>query len=271
MMMSARNRLRTLLDQHGDDIPLDEGVICINVEERPEGVSPFELRAELDALAHDVRLPANDVVDAVARLNHHLFVHLGFNGDADEYDHPDNSMIAKVLARRRGLPILLSVLYIEIARRCGLSIQGIGFPSHFLVQPVGQPFYIDPFHQGRILRFEQLQIWLSQLFRGAVLTPEVFAQATAPVSRREILIRINRNLKRTHLRREDIAPAIRASERILLLDPTLAEERRDLGRMLIAMGNVEAGTAELAHYLVERPTAPDAWQLYGELERLKRE
>jgi regulator of sirC expression with transglutaminase-like and TPR domain len=268
-MGSHREKLQALIEAHGDTIPLDLAAALIAAEEQGLPVDPAQLSSELDTIAAGAHVPEGaSAVEAVARLNHRLFTELGFKGDSTNYDDPKNSFIDQVLLRRRGLPILLSVLYIEVARRVGVKMVGVGFPSHYLVRPTDSDFFIDPFHGGQVLRPEQLRAWLQRLYRGAPITKAIWAEATVTNTPRDILVRINRNLKFSHLRRDDLPGAVRASERLLLLAPQLAEERRDLGRMLIATGRVEEGVGELAHYLADRPTAPDAWQLAQELSAL---
>ncbi|MEL6346405.1 MAG: transglutaminase-like domain-containing protein [Myxococcota bacterium] len=268
---NPREALQRLIDDYGDDVPLDQGAALIAAEEHRADVR--DVLRQLDALADGARVSGQtSPFHAIARINHHLFEELGFQGDDEEYDRPENSFIDRVIARRRGLPILLSVIYVEVARRVGVALVGVSFPSHFIIRPVdSDAFFIDPFHQGRVLKPAHLEMWLSQLYRGAPITSDLWAKATQDASNREVLARMNRNLKFSYLRRKDLHGGIRASERILMLDPEQAEERRDLGRMLLSAGREEDGQAELAHYLALRPAAPDAFKIAAELEFLKRE
>lgn len=255
-----------LLEAHDDNIPLDEAAACLAAEEQPD-VSAEAILAQLDELAAGVRLSAGaPLTDTIARINHHMFAELGFAGDRQTYDAPANSFLNQVIARRRGLPILLSLLYMEVARRSGVRFLGVGFPSHFLIKPVEGDFFLDPFSGGRILRPVQLQVWLSRLYPQAVIDESIFTQATAPVTNRRLMLRVNYNLKTSYLRREDLSGAIRASERLLLLKDDLLDERRELGRMLLSAGRREEGLAELAHYLALKPNSPDAWWIVRELD-----
>ena len=263
--MTPRSRLTALLEAHTDDIPLDVAAACVAAEEQPD-VSPDRIVEQLDALAADIRLPLKPgLTDAIARINHRLFTELGFSGDRESYDEPANSFLDQVITRRRGLPILLSLLYIEVTRRLGLSFVGIGFPGHFLIRPRDADFFLDPFTGGRILRSTQLQIMLSRRFPRAIIDDSAVTRATAPVTNRQLLLRVNHNLKASYLRREDLPGAIRASERLLLLDEARSEERQHLGQMLLSVGRREDGLAELAHYLALNPTSPDAWWIVREL------
>lgn len=142
----------------------------------------------------------------------------GFTGDREDYDHPDNSMLDIVLARRRGLPILLSVVYVEVARRAGIPLAGVGLPGHFVVGHFGTdpPLLIDPFAGG-----------------GAVGV-EVAQTLVRPWSAHEIAMRMLNNLVGTYQRRGDVASAIRAASMRLAL-PAEATQRLILEAELRAM------------------------------------
>ena len=142
--------LETLIAQHGDHLPLDTAAALLSAEEQGQPVDPSVLSARLDEIALGARLREGaSLFEAVARINHRLFHELGFEGDRDNYDAPENSFLDRVLDRRKGLPILLSVLYIEVARRAGIAVSGIGFPSHYIVQPDGADFFAGK--QGSVL------------------------------------------------------------------------------------------------------------------------
>ena len=141
------------LAPHGDAPPLDEAAARIASEEGGDGTG---VSAALDALAAGVGT-ARDPVEQLARLVQHLFGEIGFRGDDEEYDHPRNSCIDQVLERRRGLPILLSTITMEVGRRIGLPLYGIGYPGHFLVGTTTSPvLYLDPFDGGRLRRTTEL-------------------------------------------------------------------------------------------------------------------
>jgi regulator of sirC expression with transglutaminase-like and TPR domain len=176
--------------------------------------------ASLDALGADVSAAAqrttgspHEVTAACAEV---LGTVHGFEGDRRQYDDPQNSMLDVVLQRRRGLPILLSVVYIETARRAGIALSGVGLPGHFVVGHFGAdtPLLLDPFDRGRPISagVDALRPWLPN----------------------EIAMRMLNNLVSSYTRRGDLAPAIRAAElRLLLPAPeavrdTLATELRTL-------------------------------------------
>ena len=142
----------------------------------------------------------------------------GFLGDRDRYDHPENSMLDRVLARRRGLPILLSVVYIETARRAGIPLAGVGLPGHYLVGHFGAdpPLLLDPFSGGLPARG---------------LATDVAPDALRPWSNHETALRILNNLVATYTARADFPHAIRAAELRLAL-PVAAPARAALGAEL---------------------------------------
>jgi len=249
--ISARAAFMALVDVHGNDLPLDQAVAWIDAEER--GLDSIDsIIAALDGLADGLHLPEGSTLfESIARLNHHLFQEHGFEGDKDEYDSPDNSLISKVIERRKGLPILLSVVYMELARRVGISIDGIGFPTHFMVSPSGADprFFIDPFHQGEVMRREQMRRWFERLAHHHQGTLRSFGAWIHPVNNRIILVRMNNNLKASCMRRGDLEGALRAVERLLILMPDALDARRDRGLLRLELGDEEEGAKDVDAYL----------------------
>ena len=267
---ASRDRLAHLVREHGDDLPLDEAAALIAAEEDPS-LRPEDALDALDALAAAVHVPPGaPVFEAVARLNQHLFGALGFQGDTETYDEPTNSLLHRVVARRRGLPILLSVVYIEVARRAGVPVLGIGFPSHFLVSPreADPPFYVDPFYGGRALRREQLQAWLARL-AGRPVAEHELSQALAPVSPRHVAIRMGNNLFHSYLRREEPEAAVRALGRLVLLDPADARHLRHLAELRAEIGQIGGAIGALEAYLEAWPDAYDAASVRARVEALR--
>lgn len=256
---------------HGDDVPLDRAMGWMSYEEFPESVDPTEQLVWLDEIAAGVGMPPEcEQFEALARINYHLFTELGFRGDQVDYDHPENSCLGPVLTRRCGLPIVLGAIYMEVARRCGVSIRGIGFPGHFFVSPVGEgvPFFIDAFHGGRILSEEGLLSRLDLLANRAV-PREAAMPFLAPVSHRAMLLRMNTNLKRSYLTREDWAGGIRTIDRILMICPERLDEIRDRGLVLSKFGRLAEGVEALEYYLTARPNATDAQEIRTRLSHFR--
>lgn len=192
-------RLAALVRVHGDDLPLDEAVACFAATEDP-AVTVEEVLEAIDGAAKGLYIPEDEPVHTkVARLVRHLFVDGGFEGDAEDYDNPDNSLMHKVIERRRGLPILLSVLTIEVARRAGFEMAGIAFPNHFLVSPTGvePPFFLDPFHRGSVLTLDELRRTLLDMGAPSGMHSR-FLSASSP---RVILVRMCLNIRGSYLSR----------------------------------------------------------------------
>lgn len=253
---------------------LDRLTAEIAVEEaaaRGETLSVSALLDGFDRLARGVRMPPRfDLPEAIARLNLHLFQTEGFGPAGDDYGAPASSLLDQVFARRRGLPILLSVVYLEVARRVGVELDGVGFPGHFLVASRDHEprFFLDPYHQGRILDRARLRSQLDRLRRRPIGEPE-FEQALRPVGAAHIRIRMNNNLKGAHLRADDLEGAIRASVRMLAVAPHLQGEQRELALMRLHQGRREEAVGGLETYLAAWPTAPERADLEALLEDLR--
>lgn len=266
---TARQELLGLLEG-GHEPPLDRAAALLAAEEEP-GADPDAMLAGLDRLAEGVRLRAEaPAFESLARLCHHLFVEQGFKGDEDRYDDPVNSLLHQVLERRRGLPILLSLLTMEVGRRAGLDLDGIGFPGHFLVSPRGASprFFVDPFRGGQIIREETLQARLARI-AGNPVGPAGWERAVAPSGPRAILIRMSNNLKGAWFRRSDFPATLRQVERLLALEPEEPEHSRDRGWLLVRLGRPKEAAVDYDRYLTLRPRAEDAEEIRGELKAIR--
>lgn len=247
---------RAWLDGCGDPIPLDEALHRIAVDEGATGTLA-EVRASLDGLA--AAIPRDTPPDRrMAGLVHHLFRVHGFRGDDQSYDDPQNSRIDRVLDRERGLPILLSAVVLEVARRIELPLQGIPFPGHFLVGTLEQPpVFLDAFHGGQLRSPAQLA---KELRTRTETRPSAsdLRQALAPASTADLLLRVSTNLMHSWLRREDPVRALRNADRRVAIRPDAPELLRDRAGIRIRLGHVEPAAFDLATYLDLRPDAPDA-------------
>jgi regulator of sirC expression with transglutaminase-like and TPR domain len=180
----------------------------------------------LDAMAAGVQTGEGET--QLAALTRHLFVDLGFHGNQEAYYDPRNSYLNDVLERRTGIPITLSLVFIEVGRRIGLNIQGVGFPGHFLVRtrgPSGEELILDPFHGGVALDRDELEERLKQVSGAdAKLDPEHFLPAT----KRQVLARMLNNLRQIHQQGRDSARASAVAELLALLDPGASPGRREV-------------------------------------------
>jgi regulator of sirC expression with transglutaminase-like and TPR domain len=198
---------------------------------------------------HDAPLEAR--VDV---LNRYLFTDLGFAGNRQQYDDPRNSCLNEVLDRRTGIPISLSLVYIEVARRAGLRAEGVNFPGHFLVRTLpdlhtddpGEGLVVDPFHGGAILDEHACRLLLRRhLGEDAVWSPELLARAT----RRQILVRMLQNLKRLYVRWRSFPQARLVTDLLLALTPGAIGELRDRGLLAYHVSDYTAALRDLEEYL----------------------
>lgn len=256
---AAARRLAELIRAPGP-IPLDVAVGLLAADEDSEVTVEAVIEA-IDGCARGLHIPDGaPPIECVARLNTHLFAGLGFRGDTESYDDPRNSLMHRVVARRQGLPILLSVLYVEIARRVGFAVDGVGYPGHFIVRPrdADPVFYVDPFNGGEVRRADLLEARLHRLVPESREDPAVREQFMGPVDTRYVLLRMTNNLRASYLRRADGEGVLRSVLRLAVLQPDVAAHRRDLGLVLLGLGRVDEGGEILDHYLAENPDAPEA-------------
>ena len=264
------SELQVLMRLYRDEIPLDRAASLISAEEDPR-VDPEQVVESLNRLTEGLFIPQDaSPFEAVARLNHHLFEVHGFSGDVDSYDSPQNSLLHHVLERKKGLPVLLSLVAIEVARRAGFVLLPIPYPTHFLVAPAhAEPrFYVDPFHQGEVHRPGYLRARLTQII-GQEVEDALWLDAVAPASNSAMLFRMCNNLKASYLRRGNIEGALRAVEYLLAIDPGAYEELRDRGALRTQLGQTDKGIADFEAYISARPYAPDADAVAQLLANLK--
>lgn len=225
--------LAHFLKQPERDLDLAVGALLIAEEEFP-GLDVSRYTERLDELARGVesQLPASGSREApliITALRTVLFEKEAFRGAEDDYYNPRNSYLNVVMDRKIGIPITLSLLYMEVARRVGFHLQGVGFPGHFLLKHVmdRHQIVVDPFFGGRTLDLDDLRELLRNVGGGTEIGPSHLE----PISKREVLARVLRNLRANYLRIDDQPRALSAIERLLLIEPDneqLESERRSL-------------------------------------------
>ncbi len=211
-----------------------------------EHVSPAEEEVERLAARVASARRAGDAPDRALRRV--LFTEEKFQGDADSYDDPENSSVARVVARKRGMPITLSILVIEVGRRAGMRLSGVGLPGHFVVGGPDLPSgrFLDPFEGGKLCDTEDLARRVGSIFGTPVeLPPEVFA----PDSTRAILTRVLFNLRRSYERREMVEEALAALECAEALEPGESSYLRERGLLLLKTGRSEEALLALEAYI----------------------
>lgn len=249
--------------------PLEEVALAIARDALPD-VDPEREARVLDELAGPLKVRGAHLhrpIDQAALLGTYVYDELGFAGDEETYDDPRNSYLPLVIARRRGIPISLAVLLAALGRRAGMSVEGVGFPGHFLVR-LGGPsgVYVDPFFRARVLHPADLASLLQRVTGESLAVQD---EHLAVVGARAVAVRMLVNLKNTHERRGDHAKALVACDR--LVDLTGAPEpRRDRGMHALALGALEAASSDLRAYLNARPEAKDAAKVTETLDDIGR-
>ena len=227
--------------------------------------------AALDTLAESaVRRLAGwqDPQSSINALSEFLFDEMGFRGNRDDYYDPRNSLLNVVLSRRLGIPITLSLVYIEVGARLGIGLIGIGMPGHFLVRHADlADVFIDPFYGGKVLSTEEC----AQRLRQVTGTPVRWSPAyLSPVSNAEFIARMLRNLKATYWRRQDYDRALRVTNWLMALQPAAAQERRDRGLLYAQTGRHVLALNDLEQYISSKPSTRDAAQAQKLVRELKR-
>jgi regulator of sirC expression with transglutaminase-like and TPR domain len=254
------------------DPEIDLGAAAFEIArlEHPDLVPALQI-PRLDHLA--ARSGAGSVGDplkALHRLREFLFEEEGFTGNVQDYYDPRNSCLNDVLDRRLGIPITLAVLMMEVGRRVGLRILGVGLPGHFIVRAdVGpEPVLLDPFDGGAVLTPERAaDVMARALGRRVPLTD----QHLAPVTSRRILVRMLLNLRGIYVRREEWAKALAVIDRLLVLDGSAAVHYRDRGSVLCRLGQLHRAAVDWERYLSRCPEADDAEAVRRQLRQARRQ
>lgn len=269
----AAQRLRRLVEQNAGAGSLAEGALLIAREHYPD-LDIDHYLARLDTLGAMLNAQVPDDADSVERilvLNRFLFEEQGFGPNEDDFADPRNSFLNEVLERRVGIPITLSIVYIEVGRRIGLALDGLSFPQHFLVKcalPEGAAV-LDPFLGGASLSIEALQRRLGALRAGHRPSRAEVSALLVGASRREILARVLRNLKAVYVGAEQYNDALVASDRLLMLTPTSAPEVRDRGWLYHRLDCFRAALADYRRYLELAPLASDAEEVRARVIELE--
>lgn len=198
----------------------------------------------------------------------------GLTGNTEDYYDPRNTFLHEALDRGVGLPITLSVIYLEVARRLGIPLRGVGLPSHFMVKwPLardeGGDLYLDAFHGGQVLDAEGCRRVVLELMGATGAPPYFDPRWTIPLGSRAILTRMLNNLKAIYLHRGETRLALETVERLVLLRPDLPEELRDRGLLRLAMGEPLFAAADIAAYAERAPAAPEVGRLRRRMAELR--
>jgi regulator of sirC expression with transglutaminase-like and TPR domain len=225
----------------------------------------------LDALGAAVAreiAPDAGIDEAAAALGRLLFEREGFRGNAEEYYDPRNSFLNDVLERRLGIPITLSVVYLDVASAAGVTAHGVGLPGHFIVrvERAGEARLVDPFHGGTLLDESDCHALVQRMLRREVPFDPAWLRMVTTV---EIVARMLANLKAVHVRASDWPRALRIAECLVALRPAALGEVRDRGTVHARLGDSRAAIRDWERYLKSAPEASDAAEVQRQLRALR--
>jgi regulator of sirC expression with transglutaminase-like and TPR domain len=207
----------------------------------------------------------------VLALNYYLFNELRYSGNIDDYYDPRNSYLNEVMERRTGIPITLSIVYLEIGRRIGLNLKGVSFPGHFLVKLSVKrgELVLDPFTGGEAQSEADLRQRLAQVLPAGEAERAKLERYLEPATSRQIIARVLRNLKNIYVQTRKLESALAVMHRMLLVMPESAEELRDRGLLYQQLECFRPALSDLQNYLRRRPDAPDATEIHGKIVELR--
>ncbi|HEV8031813.1 MAG TPA: transglutaminase-like domain-containing protein [Stellaceae bacterium] len=251
-------------------LPIGEAALALASFERPR-VGLARYRQHLTSIGRDVGRYAGaaaDLPDRAHALNEIILLKYGYSGDELTYDDLQNANLMRVVDRRKGLPVALGILYLQAARAQGWDSVGLGFPGHFLIRLAEGPerLILDPFHGGRVCDAADLRDLLKATAGQEIeLSPEHYA----PVSDRDVLLRLQNNLKSRLLQAARYDRALRVVETMLMLAPDLAELWQEAGLLHARQGNIRASVSALQEFVIRAPEGTARHQAAAILQQLK--
>lgn len=267
------NRLEfeAMVGQPDGEIDLAAATLLVAREEYPSLDVARYLR-RLDRMAAEVRDrigAERHPLTVAAGLSRYLFAELGFTGAEEEYFDPRASYLNDVLDRLKGIPLSLSVIYMEVARRAGFEVLGVGLPGHFIVKhphPGGEVF-VDPYNGGVVLSPEDCAAKVEQIYGGAVVFQPFMLGA---VTKRQILSRAVHNLKTIYAAAKRHEKTLAMVELLLILAPWDLDEVRDRGMLRYHLGDLAGAVADLETYLQYSLEAGDVEMVRRNVRALRR-
>jgi regulator of sirC expression with transglutaminase-like and TPR domain len=262
--------LRDLGTSGGPVLPIAEAALALASFERPR-VGPARYREHLRLLAHDVGRHVGAVGNVAARaraLNETILLKHGYSGDELSYDDLQNANLMRVVDRRKGLPVALGILYIHAGRAQGWEMAGLAFPGHFLIRlsEGRERAILDPFHGGQICEAAELRELLkATVGQDSELQPEHYG----PVSDRDVLLRLQNNLKARLLQGRRFERAVIVIETMLMLAPDFAELWREAGIVHAQLGNMKSAAAALEQFVLRAAEGTARHQAAAMLQQLR--
>ena len=257
--MEARevwNQFDYIVGVPDEEIDLARAALLIAATEYP-GLSIERELFRIDAIAEGVaaRMDDDTPLYQLNTLSEYLFDELKFAGNHTNYHDPRNSFLNDVIERRVGIPITLSLLYIEVGKRLGVPLLGIGMPGHFIVRHRDEfDVFVDPFHGGILLSEDECAERVKQVTQGALAWDRNYLQ---PVKSREFIARMLRNLKVVYLQRRNYERVLATIDRVIALLPQDAVEFRDRGVVNYRLGNYTDALEDLHVYVTSGEAVSD--------------
>ena len=251
-----------------EDLDLGRAALLIAGEE----YSDLDIEQHIRLLDHfasvvQERAPNNlPAEERATELGKYLFGDQGFRGNTDDYYNPDNSYFNRVLQTKTGIPITLSLLFIEVGRRLGMRLRGVGMPGHFLVGLEGEGIYFDPFNAGQALSVTDCQHLAERLFGNRITWDDQYLE---PCTKYEFLFRLLNNLKVVYERTDQAEKALGVVERMLMVSPDAVPMYQDLARLQQHLHQYRAAIATLESYLERRKDAPDGPQVKSWIDSIQ--
>ena len=272
-MSTLDERWERLVAAPPQDVSLAEGALLIAATEY-EGLDVDGYITRLDEMGFELRKRLRSDVsttEALIALNRYVFEELGFTGNSEDYYDPRNSFLNDVIDRKLGIPITLSVVYIEIGARVGLKLEGVSFPSHFLVKCAVREgaVILDPYARGASLGVGDLQERLKAVVKDIEPDAALVASLLGPASPKDILARVLRNLRAIYETRKEPLKALTASNRIIALAPGAPDEYRDRGELYAGLECLRAAVEDFRQYLKLRPQAADSVRVASRVAELE--
>jgi regulator of sirC expression with transglutaminase-like and TPR domain len=261
------SQIASLPDQQVD---LARGALLIAAAAYPDMDESLYLE-RLDRMASKVKgdMTADiSSADIIIRINHLLFDEKKFRGNREKYYDPDNSFLNRVLDRKTGIPITLSLIYMEIAGRLGLDVRGIGLPGHFIVAlyPVTKIIYIDPFNRGKILSVDDC-LELVRTHMGETVASD--HNWLRPIDRKELLARMLRNLKLIYAQQDNDIMLFKMIHWILTLQPDAPGELRERAILYEAIGNPTLAIKDWLRYITNIDDHESVTKILARIDYLK--
>jgi regulator of sirC expression with transglutaminase-like and TPR domain len=256
-----------------ETLPLTEAALSLAQDAYPD-LDMQAVLAEIDELVVRARRRLSDEADVkqkVDALNRYFFRELGFSSNLNDYYDPDNSHLNVVLRRRRGIPISLAVVYLEMAEQLGLPVRGVSFPGHFLLRVAtpGQDLMLDPTTGQTLSEAQMVEMLEPYVQRVGESIGSALRVLLQPATRREIVARMLRNLKGIYLQTERWQRLLAVQQRLVITLPNSIEEVRDRGFAYARLDYLRPALEDLQRYIEVRPDAEDATVVETELHELR--